>query len=175
MLDPGTHLRKRGPGPVEAEKHTLLNLKDRFTRGFIAGFVAGSAMSVFSWLSYHVLDWTELRYLDWAAVVLYGRKPITLDEVLFAQLGHLFFAGLVGVGFAFLIPRVTSMNFLLKSLVYSTFIWFMLYSVAIAYKMPFLSRISLESASSNLVGAIIYGLVLGPLLKYLDDRLRSPL
>jgi len=133
---------------------------DRFTKGFIGGAIAGVAMVIPNYLLY-LLNFNRLRYLDWAAVLIYGSKPNTIWETIFAEIGHIFFAGLLGIIFVYLIPNlISSSNLYIKGLIFSIFVWFGVYSLAIMFQMPFLSKVPLGSAVSNLLGAITYGLVI---------------
>lgn len=147
---------------------------DRFTKGFIGGALAGITMVIPNYLLY-VLDINRLRYLDWAAVLIYGSKPNTIGETVFAEMGHIFFAGLLGIIFVFLIPKLfSSSNFYTKSLIYSIFVWFGVYTLAIMFKLPFLTpfltKVTLGSAVSNLFGAITYGLVIAWILSTFFEK-----
>ncbi|MGI6097972.1 MAG: hypothetical protein ACOYBM_07710 [Dethiobacteria bacterium] len=67
-------------------------MKDRVKAGFIGGVVAGVAMNIIDWTGF-LFGFHQERLLDWAAVVLYGYLPDTTAQVVFAQIGQLFFSG----------------------------------------------------------------------------------
>lgn len=145
-----------------------VRIKDRFTRGLTGGFLAGVLMNILNYLSFYVLNFTEIRYLDWAAVLIYGHKPFNLLETLFAQAGQLFFASIMGVLFAYLLAGATSANHLLKGWVFGLTVWFSTHALTILYRVPELSRIGLDSASSTFISASLYGLALAWYLGNVD-------
>lgn len=110
-------------------------VQDRLTRGFIAGLVGGIAMNIVSLISYHILNIAELRYLDWAAIVIYGTKARNFAEVVFAQAIQLIFVGILGIIFAYLIPAISSKNYLLRGWLFGSFIWFLLYGISLLFKI----------------------------------------
>ncbi len=91
---------------------------DRFFRGFTAGVVGGVLMQIWSFFSFHVLDFCKLRVIDWAAIMIFGKQTETILETIFAVFAHLLFAGFLGMVFAFLLLRVTSRLCLLKGVIF---------------------------------------------------------
>lgn len=148
-------------------------VRDRLTRGFAAGLLGGIAMNITNLTSFYILNWTDVRFLDWAAVLLYGHRPANFLETAFALGGQLFFAGLVGIIFAHLLPKVTSGHYLLKGWIYGLFIWFSTFSLAIMFRLPTLATIGFDTASSTLIGASVYGLVLAEAMRRLDQKLKG--
>ena len=65
-------------------------IRERFTRGFVTGTIAGAVSSLADYLS-HLLGIVELPYVEWAAVLLYGHRLRNIGEAIIAQLGQLFF------------------------------------------------------------------------------------
>lgn len=61
-------------------------MKDRLTRGFIAGLFAGIVMNGENYLTFYVLNFADSRYLDWAAALVYGHPPTNIFETAFAQI-----------------------------------------------------------------------------------------
>ena len=88
----------------------LVDIEDRFTRGFLAGLTAGLAMNIFSLISL-TLGWVEITFLDWAGVFIFGRQPAGVPENAVALGGQLFFAAMNGVFFAYLRLRLTASYF----------------------------------------------------------------
>ncbi|MBE0466670.1 MAG: hypothetical protein IBX71_05525 [Candidatus Desulforudis sp.] len=145
-------------------------MKDRLTRGFIAGLLAGIVMNGENYLTFYALNFADLRHLDWAAALVFGHPPTNILETAFAQIVQLFFAGLAGILFAYLVPFVTSRNHLLKGWIYGVLVWWVAYALTIMFRLPGLVTITLETAVSNVIGASLYGLVLAALLRWLEQR-----
>ena len=151
----------------------LVDIEDRFTRGFLAGLTAGLAMNIFSLISL-TLGWVELTFLDWAGVFIFGRQHAGVPENAVALGGQLFFAAMNGVFFAYLLPALNSRSYFLKGLIFGLLIWLFSYAIAILFRVPFLSRLDLGTVTSNITGALIYGIVLALFLDWLEKRVKAP-
>jgi len=148
-----------------------MDLRDRFTRGLIGGIVGGIVMNIFNLFSYY-LGIAELRYIDWAAVVIYGTKPENMIETVFALVGQIIFAGVLGIIFAYLIIFVSSTNYLLKGAVFGAVIWFLLYGISLLYKIESTIPLHFDTAASDLVGSIIFGVILSKILHWFSAKLK---
>jgi len=147
-------------------------MKDRFTRGFMAGVLAGLISSVWNIISYHLINMSTIRFLDFAAILTYGRRTRTIWEALFSWAATVFFYGLSGIIFIYLIKIVTSENLIFKGFLFGITTWFFSYTITYLFKIPELSRISFLTAFSNFIGAVIYGIALGYVLKILDHSIK---
>lgn len=148
-------------------------MTDRFTKGFIAGVIAGLTMNIWSW-AVGSMKLTTLRMADWAGLILYGhRPPFDTTEFMIAQIAQLFFCGALGVFFAYFITWVKSRNIYLKGLLFSFMNWFACYSVATLYKVDGVIPIPVQTVVSNLIGATIFGLALAAALKALTPQKAS--
>lgn len=148
-------------------------MKDRFTVGLLSGIGAGIVASLANLFITQILHFGNLRFIDFSAVFIYGRKPHTLGEDLFAWVGYVAFTSFLGVLFAYLIPHISSQNFMLKSIFFGIAVWFFSYALTFLFQSPFLQNISLPSAISNLIAASIFGLVMGWLYLRLWKRDRT--
>lgn len=153
-------------------KKRLMILKDRFTRGFLSGVIAGIPVLTFSLIA-SLFGWTTLRWSNFAAILIYGQRSATLNEEIFSALGVFFFCGILGIICAFIIPKISSSNFLLKSWIFSITVWFFVFVITLFYKVPGLLIIPYQTAVSNFIEATIWGLTLGYCLKWFDNRLKS--
>lgn len=143
---------------------------DRFFSGFFAGFLASIAMNIWSLLSYHLLQFGQVRFLDWMGIFLLGRPPVTLAEQVYSQLAQMVWAGGLGIVFAFLAPRLGAKWYLGKAVLYALALAFLLYALPVLFKVPHLAQLSLASVLSNHLGALIWGLFLGSLLPKLEGE-----
>jgi len=148
-------------------------LNDRFTRGLIAGIIAG--LVSFSWglLSRHVLHFTTLLYSDFAAILTYGAKAQSLQAKIFAQLVVFMFWGFGGILFAYFIKYVGSKNIVLKGAFWGTFTWFISYVITLLFKVPGLEKIPTNTAVSQFIGSLAWGIPLAFVFNYLDKKLDS--
>ncbi len=144
-------------------------MRDRFTRGFAAGVTAGIVTAVFN-LGVFYLNISTLRWADFMAILSFGSFPSNLGETVFATIAVFIFLGFIGVVFAYLVKYISSQNYLLKTWAYGTFIWFTSFAVMQLFAVPELANIPLATTVSNFVGASIWGLTYGLILKWLDNR-----
>jgi len=146
-----------------------VDLSDRLTREFTAGLLGRVAMIVPDYILF-LERFSHLRYLEWAGAVIYGHRPDTLAEAVFAEAAHLFFAGMVSIPVAYLISSSTSVNLSFKGWFYGVAVWFGLFALSALYKIPGIGKIPLGSAVSNCLGASVYGLVSAAALAWLERR-----
>lgn len=144
-------------------------MKDRVTSGFIAGVLAGIPMNIIDWGGY-LLMIQEERLLDWASVAIFGHLALNIYETVFAQIGQLFFSGILGMIFSSLLLKLTSENHLIKGWFFGLTAWFGLYALSIALKLPTLMTHTFHAAMAHFVSASVYGLALAYILNVLDRK-----
>ncbi|HEX3031430.1 MAG TPA: hypothetical protein VHS59_04215 [Bacillota bacterium] len=149
-------------------------MMDRFMRGFLAGALGGVVKHIWSYFAYDALHFSRLRLADWASVLIYGRPAASTLELVFATLAYIIFVGMLGVGFAYLIPAINSRNYLFKGVMYGLFLGFVFYALPILFKIPYLMRTDLNTALTTWIGDVLWGLVLAQALKWLDNRTVVP-
>ncbi len=142
---------------------------DRFKRGFIAGILAAIIQFIVGLLFFY-LKFTELLWLNFASVLIYGREPLLLEEKVFAELGVLFFSGLMGILFAYLIIYTNSRDHLLKGFVFAETIWFGTFAITLLYKVPEFSIITFKTSVANFILAAIWGMLMSEVLRRLDTQ-----
>ena len=149
-----------------------MTIKDRFARGMAAGIFAGIITKIYDLLAFYI-GISTLRWFDFAGIMIYGKKPMSLGEQIFATLGTWFFHALLGILFVFLIERLfLSDNLLLKGWFYGVSWWFIVYAVNQLFKVPELASIPLKTSLSNFVGASIWGLIMAAVVHRLDNKLK---
>lgn len=145
-------------------------MHDRFMRGALAG-LAGAIVSMgVSLFLIFVLKFGTLRFYDIGGTFIYGRKPVSLPEIAFAEFAHLVVSGGVGVLYAFLMPRISSRYNLAKGVMIGIATWFAVYAMTVLFKVPRLQHTSLESSLSNVISSAVFGLVMAATLGWLDNR-----
>ena len=104
---------------------------------------------------------------------MYGHRVRTTGEAVVAQLGQLFFSGLLGVGFAYLLRAIDTDNYLFKGTVYGITVWFSAHVVAKLFRVTALIPVGPDTLLSDLVTAAIFGLVLAEALRRLEKRVEA--
>jgi hypothetical protein len=142
---------------------------DRTFRGFVAGLIAGVAMNIWNLTDYYFFHISNLRLLDWVAVLASGEKSQSIFQVTTDLIFQIVWDGLLGVVFALLLVKITSRGVIVKSALYGTLLWFIFRAVAILFKVtPLIARQTFSGRFSNLMAAILWGIILGLMLKRFD-------
>jgi len=146
-----------------------LILQDRTTKGFIAGVIGGIAMNIVSYISYN-LNIANLRFVDWPSIFVTGQSATNALLVMFFLLVQLVFVGFLGIVFAYLVSKLTSTNYVFKGLLFGVLSWFAIYSLTYIANVPKLTPITMGTAVTDFIGALVYGFVLAETLNRLDTR-----
>lgn len=150
-----------------------MTLDDRFTRGLLAGVLAGIPAIFLGLTARFVLHATTLMYTDFAAILVFGRKAETLAGHLFSGVIVFMFWGFLGIVFAYIISYITSKNLILKGLTWGAAVWFLSYVTTLFFKVPGLLVIPTKTAISQLVGGLIWGGLLALVFNWLDRKVNS--
>ncbi len=143
-------------------------IEDRLTRGFWAGVLAGIPTFFANLISHLLFDTKMFLYFD--SIAVYGRPPENLIEKLFASFDTTLFIGFLGVIFSYLIPKVSSRNLIFKSWFFGKKVWFFIYAIAVMFKLPTITTVTFSNAFSNFVSASVWGISLGYVYRWLDQR-----
>ncbi|WP_408956262.1 hypothetical protein [Natroniella sp. ANB-PHB2] len=147
-------------------------MKDRFTRGFIAGIIAGIAPFIINFGA-QMLNLSTLVWSDFMGLFLLGNKPEGVLPMVFAVISQFILVGLMGVLFAFLITLFSSENYLLKSWLFGITIWFSAYFLTFLFRLPGIKEIPIKTAITHAIGSSLWGITIGLILNWLDDRLKT--
>lgn len=137
---------------------------DRFYRGLVAGVVAAIPLNAWNLLSFYVLRFTDRRMLDWSGMILYGSIPQTTFQIGLALVMQILWSGFRGVVFSHLFPHFSSQGYLGKAVFFSVFLGFLEEAIAVLYKVPNLAEMTSGTALSTILGAILWGVLLGYLV-----------
>ncbi len=147
-------------------------MDDRFTRGFISGVIAGILPLIFNFTAF-TLNFTTVRWAGFAGIFLFGHKPHSLGEEIFAVIAVFFFLGLLGIIFSLLIPFLSRENLLLKSSVFGLTVWFASFAITFLFQLPDLEDLPLLTVITNFISAILWGLTLGVTFDRLTNRIKN--
>ena len=143
-------------------------LQDITTKGFIAGVIAGVAMNIVSFISYY-LNIANLRFLDWPSIFITGHSVTNALTAMFFFLVQLIFVGFLGIVYAYLIYKlVTSTNYVFKGLLFGVLSWFAIYSLTYIANVPKLTPLTMGTAVTDFIGALVFGFVLAETLYRLE-------
>lgn len=144
-------------------------MKDRLVAGGLAGVIAGIIQFGYGMAALH-LGITDRIFGQFSDIIFGGqlyRGPLGL---LLSILTHLAVTLSLGVLFAYIIAKTSSRYYLVKSIGYGFLLWFFLSGFGTIFRLPLFSGIPIQPALVILVGAILYGLVLGYTLKIIDKK-----
>ncbi|SFH29943.1 Conserved membrane protein YqhR [Desulfotomaculum arcticum] len=145
-------------------------LQDRTTRGFIAGVLGGIVMNIISYISYY-LNIANLRFLDWPSIIITGHSPTNALQAIFFFLIQLIFVGFLGIIFAYLVSKlVTSINYIFKGFLFAVLSWFAIYSLTYIADVPKLTPLTMGTAVTDFIGALVFGFVVSETLNRFDAR-----
>lgn len=147
----------------------MIFLRDRFTRGIVAGLIGGIPTVAINQGSYY-LKLSSLRYLDFVSLMIFSNLPKSRGEAWFAFFVMWAFFGVLGSVFALLVPVIKSGNLILKGVIFGGSVWFLSYAVTVLFKVSELQNIPLNNAVSNFIGATIWGLALGFAFGWLNGK-----
>lgn len=146
---------------------------DRTTCGFLAGIIGGIAMNIWNLIDYYVLHITQIRFLDWFIVLATLDKPTNAYMAVIGLILQItVWDGFLGILFAHLVPLITSKGIVYKSTLYGVLLWFIFKTIVNLYNVPVLSGMQpFPGGLSNLLAIILWGIVLGVVLKRFKHQL----
>lgn len=144
---------------------------DRFMRGALAGLVAGIVKEIWTLIPKY-LGYTKISFIDWMGVIEFGYLPTDSLHFALAAFSHLVVLSGLGVGFAYLVPQIESGYLVIKGVMYSLFAGAILYAMPVFFKMPYIGTVGAYTELSNLIGSIIYGVVLAIVIQRLSSKVR---
>jgi len=142
---------------------------DRFLRGFVAGVCGGIVMNLGS-LAFYLSGLTSLPFWEWAAIMILGKQPAGTIDLALAVSSHLFFTGILGILFTYLILLFSPAYLLFKGVVYALAVWFLIYGITMLYKVQGTVPVNYSTVLGNITGATLYGLTLSALLLFFERR-----
>jgi hypothetical protein len=149
-----------------------MTIRDRFTRGWVAGTCGGLLGGIFSFLPYY-MGISTLRLSDWSAILIFGRvPPFSLTEQVYALIVLAGSIGVVGIIFTYLLLLFTEENIYLKGWIIFLIPWWILYLLTALAKTEGTLNLSLMTTFSNGISTSIIGLGTVYSYRLLDHRNR---
>lgn len=108
-----------------------------------------------------VLPIPILRYVDWMAIMVFAHPPaFELIETIIATMANVFFCGVLGIVFAYMMPLIKREKIYLKGWVFSLVVWIGAYTITTILKVDGTMPTSVETTILNISGATVYGFTL---------------
>lgn len=109
-------------------------MKDRFTAGALAGFLAGFAAWLGEEAVVYILKFGETAFVHFGALVIFLHGPETTKEYIVGLLMHLTLSTINGGVFAYFLASTSRAFDLVKGVLYSVFLtWYPRVKVLIDY------------------------------------------
>ena len=134
-------------------------MKDRFTAGALAGFLAGLTAWLCEEAVVRILKFGETAFVYFGALVIFLHAPETNAEYAVGLLMHLTLSTIGGGVFAYFLTWTSRAFDLIKGVLYSVFLTWAVWAATFLVKTrPFAS--TPENSLENYLVAVIYGLLL---------------
>ncbi len=144
-------------------------IDDRMTRGVIAGAVGAVVQNVYIFAA-QIAGFTRTNYEDYSEIFFFSRLLPGLFPTFFGLVGHLIWDVFLGIIFVYGIKLTSSRFYVLKGVVYSAFIWWLVNVISLLFRIPVFDSLSYREQGAYFVGALLFGLVLAFTLKILGSR-----
>lgn len=148
----------------------VIDLKDRFARSLVAGFLASVILLALNLFSYYVLHFTNRRYINYSALMIFGRKSETFAEAVISSIAQVGFATGLIVFFSYLILKKNSNNYLWRGWFIGLGSWFGIMSISYIVGIQNILPINVGSAVSFMITSSVWGIFGAWFLKQLDVR-----
>ena len=142
---------------------------DKITKGFLAGTAGGFTMSILDLILYYIIKFDDELYLEWGSIVVFGRLPENIGEMIIGQISKITFAGFLGVIYFLFMKRQKIKINLINGTIFGTFSWFIIYGISILFRVPYLTTHSFEAVIATFLGAVTYGVTLTTTAKQLNN------
>jgi len=143
--------------------------EDRLIGGALAGAVGGIIQNIYG-VTVKALGLTDRAFIDFAGVTATFKVHKGILGYLVTSLFHVVFCALLGIIFVYLIKFASSKYYWIKTIGYGLSLWFILLSAGTIFKLPLFKDIPIRATITTLIGALIYAVVLGGVLKYLEHE-----
>ncbi len=145
-------------------------MKERFIIGVIAGTIAGILKDIPDTAFHFLFQITNITFSDYAGTIALGHRPAGLAEHLYAVFYEIVFSIFIGIIFVNLAPYFQTKHYLLRGAIYGALVWFSIRCAVMAFGIRPLVDGDILSATINSLNSILYGMILGAIIHYLERK-----
>jgi hypothetical protein len=152
----------------------VVSLDDRLLRGTLAGLIAGLFIVLVNNTSYYLLHFSKALWVQMLSELSFGHAARNTIEHVLGFILFFIVAGALGYIFAWLIaPRVGEGNYPFRAVGLGLGFWLATNVLGTLYRVPMVHKMAWETAATNLVSVIGWGLIMGYIMKRWDKTYRS--
>ena len=145
-------------------------MEKRLFIGAIAGVIAGTLKDIPDAIFHYVLKITGITFWDYAGIIALGHHPNSFFEHVYSIIFQVIFSVLLGIIFINLTTHFKAKQYLLWGGFYGAIVWFAIRAAVVGMGIKPLMNVEIVTAVINSMDSIIYGLILGFTIQFLEKR-----
>jgi hypothetical protein len=151
-------------------------IEDRFMRGLISGFIAGTLKDIPDFFLADLLKIKHLAFWDYAGEMILNRIPKVFIDHILAFLTEVTFSLGLGIIYALLIiPKFPTRHYLIRGTIYGCACWFTLMSVIKLFHITPLFAWDILTPLLTLLFSGGYGMLLAYLDNFFAPSIKNPI
>jgi uncharacterized membrane protein YagU involved in acid resistance len=145
-------------------------MEERLFIGVLGGIIAGILKDIPDAFFYYGLKITNITFLDYAGVIVLGHRPRGMAEYFYSIIFEAIFSILLGIIFVYFTTRLEAKHYLLWGAYYGAIVWFAIRAAVLGLNIRLLADGHILTAFINSLDSIIYGMILGYIIRYMEKK-----
>ena len=145
-------------------------LEEKISIGVTAGIIAGIIKDIPDAFFHYGLKMTQITFWDYSGIIALGHYPVGLLEHICAIFFEIIFSIVVGLIFVYITTRWAVKKYLYFGAFYGAIIWFAIRGAVMGMGIQLLMDGDIKTAMINSMDSIIYGVILGFVIQYLEKK-----
>lgn len=145
-------------------------MEEKISNGAIAGIIAGIVKDIPDAILHNSLKITSITFWDYTGTIILGRHPHGFFENSYSFFFEVIFSTFLGILFVIFTTYFSRKHYPLWSAFYGGFIWFLIRSIVVVFRIESLITMDFLTSLVNSINSIIYGIILGFLIRYFEKR-----
>lgn len=145
-------------------------MEKRLLIGVIGGTIAGVLKDIPDALFHNFLKITTITFWDYAGTITLGSHPEGLFEHIYSFVFEVIFSILLGIIFAYLTASFKLKQYLLWGGFYGAVVWLAIRAAVTVFNVKSLVNQDFLTAGINSLDSILYGIILGYVIGYLEKK-----
>jgi hypothetical protein len=130
-------------------------------------------MSLLNFILY-ILGYAETKFIDLISIIFFGYITENTFGMTIAQTIQLGHSALMGILFAYLVPKINSNYLTFKGATYGCTVWFIIFAIGSLYKLPLYAKSSEVTVFTYLFTSATWGIAVAFVLAWFEQRYESP-